>query len=93
VPCGLAGALDAAQRTCNGLTQELAALRDRLSPQDAEAVLLQREENEILRQKIKEMARRSFAPQAAHRGHFGEDVERALDRGYISQKSHGVTRP
>ena len=39
----------------NGLTQELAALRDRLSPQDAEAALLQREENEILRQKVKEI--------------------------------------
>jgi len=49
---------------------------DRLSPQ-TRAVLLQREENEILRQKIKETARRSFAPQAAPSSHFGRNVRRA----------------
>jgi chromosome segregation ATPase len=48
-------ALDAACRTCDGLTQELVALRATLSPRDAEAALMQREENEILRQKINEI--------------------------------------
>jgi hypothetical protein len=48
-------ALDAACRTCDGLTQELTALRATQSPQDAEAQLMQREENEILRQKINEI--------------------------------------
>ncbi|MGA7383278.1 MAG: hypothetical protein WBW81_00835 [Methylocella sp.] len=48
-------ALDAARRTCAGLTQELAALRAKLPPHDVEAALLQREENEILRHKINEI--------------------------------------
>ncbi|MGH6820289.1 MAG: hypothetical protein ACREDU_05435 [Methylocella sp.] len=48
-------ALDAAHKTCAGLTQELAALRAKLPPHDVEAALLQREENEILRHKIKEI--------------------------------------
>ncbi|HUB63475.1 MAG TPA: hypothetical protein VL996_03370 [Methylocella sp.] len=48
-------ALDAAQKTCEGLTQELEALRSTLPPQDAEVTLMQREENEILRHKIKEI--------------------------------------
>src|SRR5450631_80126 len=48
-------ALDAARRTCDGLTHELAALRATLPPQDVEAALLQREENELLRQKINEI--------------------------------------
>jgi hypothetical protein len=48
-------AVDAAQRSCDALTQELATLRNRLPPQDAEEALLQREENEILRQTIKEI--------------------------------------
>jgi chromosome segregation ATPase len=47
-------ALNAALRKCEGL-QELATLRTTLPPQDAEAILMQREENEILRQKIKEI--------------------------------------
>jgi chromosome segregation ATPase len=46
-------ALDAARKTCAGLTQELAALR--ATPQDAHAALMQREENEILRHKINEI--------------------------------------
>jgi chromosome segregation ATPase len=48
-------ALDAARRMCDGLTQELAALRATLPPQDIDAALLQREENEILRRKINEI--------------------------------------
>lgn len=48
-------ALDAARKTCAGLTQELAALRATLSPQDADAALMLREENEILREKIHEI--------------------------------------
>jgi chromosome segregation ATPase len=48
-------ALDAARKTCAGLTQELAALRATLPPHDVEAALMQREENEILRHKIKEI--------------------------------------
>jgi hypothetical protein len=48
-------ALDAARKTCDGLTQELAALRATLPPHDVEAALLQREENEILRRKINEI--------------------------------------
>jgi chromosome segregation ATPase len=48
-------ALDAARRTCDGLTQELAALRAMLPPQDVDAALMQREENEILRHKINEI--------------------------------------
>ena len=48
-------ALDAARRTCDGLTRELAALRATLPPQDAHAALMQREENEILRHKINEI--------------------------------------
>jgi chromosome segregation ATPase len=48
-------ALDAARRTCDGLTRELAALRGTLPPQDAHAALMQREENEILRHKINEI--------------------------------------
>lgn len=48
-------ALDSARRACEGLTQELAAERAALPPQDAEAALMQREENEILRQKINEI--------------------------------------
>jgi chromosome segregation ATPase len=48
-------ALDAARKTCAGLTQELAALRATLPPHDLDAALLQREENEILRHKINEI--------------------------------------
>jgi len=48
-------ALGAARRTCDGLSRELAALRATLPPQDAEAALMQREENEILRRKINEI--------------------------------------
>ena len=48
-------ALDAARRTCDGLSRELAALRAALPPQDAGAALKQREENEILRHKINEI--------------------------------------
>src|SRR3984893_4797208 len=48
-------ALDAARSTCAGLTQELAALRATLPPQDVDAALMQREENEILRHKINEI--------------------------------------
>jgi chromosome segregation ATPase len=48
-------ALDAARKTCAGLTQELAALRATLPPQDVDAALMQREENEILRHKINEI--------------------------------------
>ncbi len=48
-------ALDAARRTCDGLSRELATLRASLPPQDPGAVLKQREENEILRHKINEI--------------------------------------
>ncbi|MGH6811987.1 MAG: hypothetical protein ACREDM_06435 [Methylocella sp.] len=48
-------ALDAARRTCDGLARELATLRATLPPHDAEAALMQREENEILRHKINEI--------------------------------------
>ncbi len=48
-------ALDAARRTCGGLSRELAALRATLPPQDAGAALKQREENEVLRHKINEI--------------------------------------
>jgi chromosome segregation ATPase len=48
-------ALDAARKMCAGLTQELAALRATLPPQDVDAALMQREENEILRHKINEI--------------------------------------
>ena len=48
-------ALDAARRTCDGLARELANLRATLPPQDADAAYNQREENEILRQKINEI--------------------------------------
>jgi hypothetical protein len=48
-------ALDAARRTCDGLARELATLRASLPPQDADAALRQREENEILRHKINEI--------------------------------------
>jgi len=48
-------ALDAARKTCAGLTQELAALRATLPPHDIDAALLRREENEILRRKINEI--------------------------------------
>ncbi|MGH6852500.1 MAG: hypothetical protein ACREDJ_04730, partial [Methylocella sp.] len=48
-------ALEAARRTCGGLARELANLRAALPPQDAEAALMQREENEILRRKINEI--------------------------------------
>ncbi|MGI8569677.1 MAG: hypothetical protein ACR2KT_11700 [Methylocella sp.] len=48
-------ALDAARRTCDGRMRELATLRATLSPQDADAALKQREENEILRHKINEI--------------------------------------
>lgn len=47
-------ALEAASRTCEQLKEELAALRA-AAPHDAETLLLYREENEILRQKIKEI--------------------------------------
>jgi chromosome segregation ATPase len=47
-------ALDASRKTCDNLTMELEELRAGLSPQDAAAVM-QREENEILRQKISEI--------------------------------------
>lgn len=52
---GSQDALDAARRTCDGLSRELATLRATLSPQDADAALGQREENEILRHKINEI--------------------------------------
>jgi hypothetical protein len=48
-------ALEAGRRTSEGLAHELAALRTALPPQDVEAALMQREENEILRQKINEI--------------------------------------
>jgi hypothetical protein len=48
-------ALDAARRTCDALSLELAALRATLPPQDAGAALMLREENEILRHKINEI--------------------------------------
>ena len=48
-------ALDAARKTCAGLTRELAALRATLPPHDVDAALMQREENEILRHKINEI--------------------------------------
>lgn len=48
-------ALDAANARCEQLTQELAALRIAPLFQDAETALIQREENEILRQKINEI--------------------------------------
>ena len=48
-------ALDAARRTCDGISLELAALRATLPPQDADAALMLREENEILRHKINEI--------------------------------------
>src|ERR1700730_3436664 len=48
-------ALDAARKMCAGLTKELAALRATLPPQDVDAALMQREENEILRHKINEI--------------------------------------
>jgi chromosome segregation ATPase len=48
-------ALDAARKTCAGLTQELAALRATLPPHDVDAARMQREENEILRHKINEI--------------------------------------
>src|SRR4029453_11554403 len=46
-------ALGAARKTCDGLTEELAA--PAMSPQDAAATLMQREENAILRQKLSEI--------------------------------------
>ena len=48
-------ALEAARRTSDGLSRELAALRATLPPQDVDAALMQREENEILRHKINEI--------------------------------------
>jgi hypothetical protein len=48
-------ALEAGRRTSEGLAHELAAMRTALPPQDVEAALMQREENEILRQKINEI--------------------------------------
>ena len=48
-------ALDSARRTSDALSRELAALRATLPPQDAEAALMQRAENEILRHKINEI--------------------------------------
>jgi chromosome segregation ATPase len=48
-------ALDSSRRICDGLARELATLRATLPPQDAEAALMQREENEILRHKINEI--------------------------------------
>jgi chromosome segregation ATPase len=48
-------ALEAARKTCDRLTEELAALRAAMSPQDAAATLMQREENAILRQKLSEI--------------------------------------
>jgi chromosome segregation ATPase len=48
-------ALDAARKTCAGLTQELAALRASLPPHAVDAALMLREENEILRHKINEI--------------------------------------
>ncbi len=47
-------AFDASRKTCDRLTKEMEELRATLSPQDA-AALMQREENEILRQKISEI--------------------------------------
>jgi chromosome segregation ATPase len=47
-------ALEASRKTCDRLAKELEELRATFSPQDA-AVLIQREENEILRQKISEI--------------------------------------
>jgi len=76
------------KRTCNGLTQELAALRDRLSPQDAEAVLLQREENEILRQKIKEIGAAVIrAASSSIEATSKKTGEERLDRGYNLSKA------
>jgi chromosome segregation ATPase len=48
-------ALEAARRTCEGLTRELAALHAATAPQAASTALSQREENEILRQKINDI--------------------------------------
>jgi hypothetical protein len=67
-------ALEAAHRTCDGLTRELAALRASLPPQDVHAALMQREENEILRHKINEIG-------AAIIRAAGGDVEAAPKEG------------
>jgi chromosome segregation ATPase len=48
-------ALEASRKTCDRLTKELEDLRAALPPEDATAMLMQREENEILREKIKEI--------------------------------------
>jgi chromosome segregation ATPase len=48
-------ALAAAQRKCDSLKQELAELRAAMPPPEAEAMRLQREENEALRRKIDEI--------------------------------------
>jgi len=47
--------LEAARRTCDALSHELAEVRAMLPPKDVEAARMQREENEILRQKINEI--------------------------------------
>lgn len=48
-------ALEAARNRSERLTRDLAALRATLPPQDAGAILMQHEEDEILRQKINEI--------------------------------------
>lgn len=50
-----AEALSAARRTADRLAKELVDLRELLPPQDEEAALMLREENELLRQKIAEI--------------------------------------
>jgi chromosome segregation ATPase len=79
------GALDAARRTCDGLTQELATLRATMPPQDVDAALAQREENEILRRKITEIGAAIIrAAEAAP----DEDVAKSgLSEKTLSQKA------
>lgn len=79
-------ALDAARKTCAGLTQELAALRAMLPPQDIDAALMQREENEILRHKINEIG-------AAIIRAAGVAVEAAPEEGQAKGGLPGDTIP
>lgn len=78
-------ALDTAHRTCERLTKELDELRAVLPAQGTDAILKQREENEILRQKLNELGAaiiraatdgaRDLQEKPVHPGDGGEAAE------------------
>jgi hypothetical protein len=83
-------ALEAARRTNEGLAHELAALRAALPPHDVEAALMQREENEILRQKINEIGA-AIIRAASGSGEAASEEDSAENGSPVNIDTHKAT--